>query len=68
MKEAEVLYNDVLEAYRALYDLKKQGKVKAIGVGAKDWKIIRRIAGDVSLDWVMIANSMTIKSHPQELT
>jgi D-threo-aldose 1-dehydrogenase len=61
------LYNDILDAYEALYDLKRQGKVKAIGVGAKDWHSIQRIAGDVELDWVMIANSMTIKSHPPEL-
>lgn len=66
-KEAQLLYDDILNAYKALYDLKRQGRVKAIGVGAKDWKVIRRIAGDVSLDWVMIANSMTIKSHPAEL-
>jgi D-threo-aldose 1-dehydrogenase len=66
-KEAALLYDDVLNAYRALYDLKRQGIVKAVGVGAKDWKIICRIAGDISLDWVMIANSMTIKSHPKEL-
>ena len=38
-----------------------------IGVGAKNWTIIKRIAADVKLDWIMIANSMTIKSHPQEL-
>jgi len=66
-EHADKLYNDILDAYRALYDLKQQGKVEAIGVGAKDWRIIKRIAGDVELDWVMIANSMTIKSHPQEL-
>lgn len=66
-KQAQERYEDILDAYEALYDLKRQGKVKAIGVGAKDWKIIRRIAGDVSLDWVMIANSMTVKSHPEEL-
>jgi D-threo-aldose 1-dehydrogenase len=66
-EEEKRLYRDVLDAYRALYDLKREGKVKAVGVGAKDWKIIRRIAADVPLDWVMIANSMTIKSHPKEL-
>ncbi|MDO3628961.1 aldo/keto reductase [Mucilaginibacter sp. BT774] len=64
---AEELYNDILAAYEALYDLKKQGKVKFIGVGAKNWKIIKRLANDVQLDWIMIANSMTIKRHPQEL-
>lgn len=66
-KEAQQLYNDVLQAYKALFDLKKQGRVKAVGVGAKDWKMIRRIAGDMPLDWVMMANCMTIKSHPEEL-
>jgi D-threo-aldose 1-dehydrogenase len=66
-KESEKRYNDILDAYEALYDLRREGKVKAIGVGAKDWRIIQRIVNDVSLDWVMIANSMTIKTHPQEL-
>lgn len=60
-------YNDILDAYRALTDLKKQGKVAFVGVGSKQWKVIRRIAGDVKLDWVMIANSLTLKSHPKEL-
>lgn len=64
---AEKLYNDILAAYEALYDLKKLGRVKFIGVGAKNWKIIKQIAKDVQLDWIMIANSMTIKHHPQEL-
>lgn len=64
---SEKLYNDVLDAYQALYELKKRGKVKYIGVGAKNWKIIKRLAQDVPFDWVMIANSMTIKNHPQEL-
>lgn len=66
-EHAAKLYADILEAYEALYELKSRGKVQAIGVGAKDWKVIKRIAGDVTLDWVMIANSMTIKNHPREL-
>jgi D-threo-aldose 1-dehydrogenase len=66
-QHAKQLYEDILDAYEALYDLKQQGKVQAIGVGAKNWKTIQRIAKDVDLDWVMIANSMTIKKHPEEL-
>jgi D-threo-aldose 1-dehydrogenase len=66
-QEAEKLYHDILEAYRALEMLKREGKVKAIGVGAKNWESIARIANDVDLDWIMIANSMTIKSHPKPL-
>lgn len=65
--EAEKLYRDILDAYQALLDLKKQGKVQAVGVGAKNWKTIQKITQDVSLDWVMIANSMTIKNHPPDL-
>lgn len=66
-EHAAVLYQDVMQAYEALYDLKRKGKVRAIGVGAKDWRVIQRIAGDADLDWVMIANSMTLHKHPQEL-
>lgn len=66
-EEDKKLYNDILEAYRALEQLKSEGRVKAIGVGAKDWRSIERIANDVDLDWVMIANSMTIWRHPRPL-
>lgn len=65
--EAANLYFDILEAYRALEELKAKGKIIGIGVGAKDWRIIERISKDVTLDWVMIANSMTILNHPKDL-
>ena len=60
-------YNDILEAYKALHELKNQGKILSIGVGAKNWKLIERISKDIHLDWVMFANSLTVKSHPQDL-
>jgi D-threo-aldose 1-dehydrogenase len=60
-------YEDILDAYEALFDLKRLGRVSAVGVGAKDWRVIKRIVRDVPLDWVMFANSMTLKSHPWEL-
>lgn len=65
--EERLLYNNILVAYRALYELKTAGKVRAIGIGSKDWKLIQRVSSDVSLDWVMIANSLTLHSHPKEL-
>jgi D-threo-aldose 1-dehydrogenase len=65
--DASKRYKDILGAYKALIELKDQGKVKSVGVGAKNWKIIQRICTDVKLDWVMIANSMTVHSHPAEL-
>lgn len=60
-------YQDILEAYRALHELKSAGLVSSVGVGAKDWKVIEMITEDVDLDWVMIANSLTLKSHPRDL-
>ncbi|MCH5599870.1 aldo/keto reductase [Niabella ginsengisoli] len=60
-------YDDILEAYRALADLKSKGVVAGVGIGAKDWKSIEKISKDVKLDWVMIANSYTIYNHPKEL-
>lgn len=60
-------YKDILEAYKALHHLKAQGKVVSVGVGAKNWKSIERISKDVDLDWVMIANSLTVYTHPKDL-
>ena len=60
-------FDDIIEAYRALRELKQQGQAAAVGVGAKDWKSIRDIAREAELDWVMLANSLTIFSHPPEL-
>lgn len=65
--EFKKLFSDILDAYRALADLKSGGKVRAVGVGAKNWKTIKMIAGEVDLDWVMFANSMTIYRHPKDL-
>jgi D-threo-aldose 1-dehydrogenase len=66
-KEEEKRYNDILESYIALNELKQQGKIMSIGVGAKNWKIIERISKDIKLDWVMFANSLTLNAHPNEL-
>lgn len=65
--EKEQRYNDIIEAYTALLELKKQKKVLGVGIGSKDWKVIQRIESDVTLDWVMFANSFTILSHTVEL-
>lgn len=60
-------FQDVLGAYRALFELKAQGRVRAVGIGAKDWRVIQEIARHVNLDWVMFACSLTVYSHPREL-
>jgi len=65
--ERKKRFGDILGAYQALTELKQQGQVKAVGVGAKDWQVIRELAREVELDWVMFANSLTLYIHPPEL-
>ncbi|MBN1942535.1 MAG: aldo/keto reductase [Phycisphaerae bacterium] len=65
--ERQRRFGDVLEAYRALADLKRRGEVRGVGVGAKDWGVIRELAEHVDFDWVMFACSLTIYHHPPEL-
>jgi len=59
--------DDVIGAYNALAELKQKGLATAIGIGSKDWKVIKLIAEQVPLDWVMLATEYTIKEHPAEL-
>ncbi len=58
---------DLLDAYEALAELRDAGQTNFIGVGSKDWQVARYIAEHVALDWVMIANSLTLYTHPAEL-
>ena len=67
IQDREQREQDVLDGYRALHDLKQQGKTRAIGIGAKNWRIIKSITDKMDLDWVMLATSFTIKEHPTEL-
>lgn len=58
---------EIRESYRALFDLKSAGKVKAVGIGSKDWSVIKELYDFVPFDWVMLANSYTVFRHPAEL-
>ena len=55
---------DILDAYRALFELKSKGVVKHIGIGSKSVEVVEDICRSVQLDWVMIACSYTIYRHP----
>lgn len=59
--------DDIVGAYQALAELRQRGEATAIGVGAKNWQVIRELDALVPLDWVMMANSFTIMNHPPEL-
>ncbi|WP_298708899.1 aldo/keto reductase, partial [Chitinophaga sp.] len=60
-------FRDIRGACTALQELKREGKVTAVGIGAKDWMVIREICRHTDPDWVMIANSMTMHSHSGSL-
>lgn len=63
----KVRVQEILDSYKALLDLKKEGRVKAVGIGSKDWTVIRELYASVKFDWVMFANSFTVYNHPKEL-
>ena len=65
--DADAKWRGILDAYRALHELKRRGEVAAIGVGSKDWKVIRRLADAVELDWVMLACSFTVYRHEPDI-
>jgi D-threo-aldose 1-dehydrogenase len=58
---------DILEAYASLAKLKRQGKASAIGIGAKDWRVILELCEKIDFDWVMTACSLTIHHHTPEI-
>ncbi|TAL05023.1 MAG: aldo/keto reductase [Verrucomicrobia bacterium] len=65
--EREQRRGEILDAYEVLFQLKLVGQTKAVGIGSKDWRVIRDLARDISFDWVMLACSFTILEHPPEL-
>ena len=60
-------WNDILEAYKALHELRDRGLAQAIGVGTKDWRVGRDLVEACDLDWVMIAACFTVYDHDPEL-
>ena len=50
-------------AYRALERLRREGVIRAIGVGVNDWTILERFAGDGDFDCFMLAGRYTLLDH-----
>ena len=61
--DLEKRQQDILDAYKALMELRDAGKVESIGVGAKDVSVIAFISDHVQLDWAMFACSVTPYTH-----
>ncbi len=62
-------FEDIIGAYKTLFDLREsQEGVESVGVGAKDWRIIRELwERGVRFDWAMFACAPTLLVHPPEL-
>ena len=65
--DRQLRIKNICEAYKALFELKEKGDVKAVGIGSKDWLVIRELYKYVKFDWVMFANKFTIYHHPKEI-
>ena len=65
--ERQKRLEDILGAYKALFELKDKGEVKAVGIGSKDWLVIKELYEKVKFDWVMFANKFTIYHHPKAI-
>ena len=61
--ELEKRKQDILDAYKALMELRDAGKVESVGVGAKDVSVIDFISDHIQLDWAMFACSVTPYTH-----
>lgn len=60
--------DDILGAYESLFSLKAAGETKAVGIGSKDWRVIKRLWDEgVLFDWAMFACQPTLLVHPPEL-
>ncbi|WP_321995495.1 aldo/keto reductase [Draconibacterium orientale] len=66
-KDREKRKDDILGAYKALFELKQKGEVKAVGIGSKDWLVIKELYEEVKFDWVMFANKFTVYHHPKAI-
>ena len=66
-EEGEARMNDIIDAYRALRELCDRGEVRGVGIGAKDWRVIKTLTDRITVDWVMLAGSLTVYSHPREV-
>lgn len=60
-------FQEILDAYRALEELKASRQVAAVGVAAHEWQVAREIDAAVGLDWVLLIGGFTIMRHPPEL-
>ncbi len=59
--------SDIEQAIQSLAALRDSGQVAGVGIGAKDWRVIRELDNACDLDWIMMANSFTIMNHPTDL-
>lgn len=60
--------DDILGAYESLFDLKSRGEAAGVGIGSKDWRVIRDLWREgVKFDWAMFACAPTLIVHPPEL-
>jgi D-threo-aldose 1-dehydrogenase len=54
-------YADAMDgAYRVLHDLRREGAIRAIGVGANEWEVLERCARDGDFDCFLLAGRYSL--------
>jgi D-threo-aldose 1-dehydrogenase len=54
-------YREAMEgAYRVLHDLRSEGTIRAVGVGANEWPILERCARDGNFDCFLLAGRYSL--------
>jgi D-threo-aldose 1-dehydrogenase len=54
----------VRSAYPALAELRAEGAIAAVGVGSKNWQILRRFVDETDIDVIMLAGRYTLLEQP----
>ena len=54
----------VRTAYPALAELRAEGAIASVGVGSKNWQILRRFVDETDIDVIMLAGRYTLLEQP----
>jgi D-threo-aldose 1-dehydrogenase len=56
-----------LQAVVAIAELKTADHLAAVGVAARDWRLIESVVAEVQLDWAMFRRGYTLTTRPPEM-
>jgi D-threo-aldose 1-dehydrogenase len=58
---------DVQATLVSLIELRDAGRVRGVGIGLKNWRVIGELIDDVPVDWITLESAPTLLRQPPEL-